>query len=282
MKTKNKRPTRKRGIWMRKILQGFFFLLVLLNVVNHTLQKDGGGWSFLPAASLHSICPFGGVESAYRLLTGGALLQKVRDSSVILLMAVFLLAVLFGPVFCGWICPLGSLQEWFGKIGRKWLGPRRYNHFIPAKLDHALRYLRYGVLAWLVYATAISAKLVFQEYDPFFALFHFWTGEASFSALLILLAILLTSLLVERPWCKYACPFGAFLGFTNLFRIFTIQRNAGTCRPGQACSTLCPMNIHVSSQAEVRDHQCIACLECTSEACCPIQGTVVFAAGRVK
>ncbi len=282
MKKANKHPARKRGIWMRKLLQVFFFALITLNVVNHTLQKNGGGWIFLPGASLHAICPFGGVETAYELLANGALLQKTRDSSVILLLAVFLLAVLFGPVFCGWICPLGSIQEWYGKIGRKWLGPKRYNHLIPERLDRVLRYLRYGVLAWVVYATAVSAKLVFQEYDPFFALFHFWTGEASATALLILLSILLMSMLVERPWCKYACPFGAFLGLTNLFRIFTIQRREETCRPGHACSTLCPMNICVSRKTVIRDHQCIACLECTSEGCCPVKETVVFAAGRVK
>ena len=282
MNEANKRPTRKRGIWMRKVLQVFFFLLIAVNVVNHTLQKNGSGWSFLPSASLHAICPFGGVETAYQLLTSGTILQKVRESSVILLMAVFLLAVLFGPVFCGWICPLGSIQEWYGKIGRKWLGPKKYNHFIPQSLDLVLRYLRYGVLVWVIYATVTSAKLVFQAYDPYFALFHFWTGEASFTALLILLTILLMSLLVERPWCKYACPFGAFLGISNLFRIFTIQRNEETCRPGHACSTLCPMNIPVSKKTEVRDHQCITCLECTSEACCPIKETVVFAAGRAK
>ncbi len=282
MKQTSKRPSRKRRVWLRKILQVFFFALIALNVINHTLVKNGGGWDFLPSASLHAICPFGGVETLYQLLTSGAILQKVRTSSVVLLDLIFILAVLFGPVFCGWICPLGSIQEWYGKIGRNWLGPKRYNHFIPPKLDNVLRYMRYGVLAWVLYATAVSVKLVFQEYDPFFALFHFWTGEASVTALLMLFSILLMSLLVERPWCKYACPFGAFLGLTNLFRIFTIQRNPESCKPGHACSTLCPMNIPVSQKTVVRDHQCITCLECTSEACCPVNDTVVFAAGRVK
>jgi len=282
MKQTNRRPSRKRGIWMRKVLQVFFFALIALISVNHTLVQNGGGWDFLASASLHALCPFGGVETTYQLLTAGTFLHKIRASSVILLSLVFILAFLFGPVFCGWICPLGSIQEWYGKLGRKWLGSKRYNHFIPAKLDSILRYARYGVLAWVLYATAASATLVFQEYDPYFALFHFWTGEAATTALLILLTILLMSLLVERPWCKYACPFGALLGLTNLFRVFTIRRRAETCRPGHACATLCPMNIPVSQRTVVRDHQCISCLECTSEACCPIRETVVFSAGGAE
>jgi hypothetical protein len=47
-----------------------------------------------------------------------------------------------------------------------------------------------------------------------------------------------------------------------------------------ACDITCPMNIPVSAQSVVRDHQCISCMECTSEARCPVAGTVTFATGR--
>lgn len=273
---------RKRSIWPRKVLQFIFFLLIALTSLNHTLSKNGGGVSFLPNASLHALCPFGGVESMYALLTSGNLIQQVRVSSVLLLDLILLLALFFGPVFCGWVCPLGTIQEWVGRVGRNWLGPKRYNHFLPAGLDRVLRYARYGALAWVLYATITSAKLAFQAYDPYFALFNFWTGEAAPTALLILEITLLLSLVVERPWCKYACPFGALLGVTNLFRIFTIRRDEGNCRPGQACSTLCPMNIPISKHKVIRDHQCITCLECTSEACCPVKDTVVLGLGGME
>ena len=93
---------------------------------------------------------------------------------------------------------------------------------------------------------------------------------------------LLLSLFVERPWCKYACPYGAVLGITNLFRVFQIRRVEATCKADGACSILCPMNIPVDAVKTVRDHQCISCLECTSEAICPVAKTVVFNAGGVK
>ena len=279
MKSPKNKANRKHGIWPRKVLQIFFFTLIAAISINHTLTKNGGGISFLPNMSLHAVCPFGGVESMYQLLTSGNLIQQVRDSSVLLLDLVLLLALLLGPVFCSWVCPLGTIQEWLGKLGRAWFGPKRYNHFIPFKLDQVLRYARYGVLAWVLYVTAISATLVFRSYDPYFALFNFWTGEAAPTALLILEITLFLSLFVERPWCKYACPFGALLGLTNLFRIFTIRRSAETCRPGMACSTLCPMNIPVGQKTVVRDHQCITCLECTSEACCPVKDTVALRLG---
>jgi polyferredoxin len=79
--------------------------------------------------------------------------------------AAFLLAVGFGPVICGWVCPLGTFQEWLGKIGRKIFG-KRYNNFIPGRLDNYLRYLRYFILAWVLYVTATTTKLFFQTLIP--------------------------------------------------------------------------------------------------------------------
>lgn len=282
MKLPKIRLFRKRSIWPRKIVQFFFFALISLIVVNHTLVENGGGIPFLSSASIHALCPFGGVESLYKFITVGTFVQKVSDSSFVLMALIFILAILFGPVFCGWVCPLGTAQEWVGRLGRKIFKTKRYNHFVPAQLDKVLRYARYGILIWVLYVTAVSGKMLFQDYDPYYALFNFWSGEVAVTALVILGLTLGLSLFVERPWCKYACPYGALLGLTNLFSIFKIRRVAATCRADGVCSILCPMNIPVDTKTVIRDHQCISCMECTSEACCPIKETVVFSAGGVK
>ncbi len=247
--------------------------------VNHTLAEEGRGIAFLSSASLHAICPFGGVVTLYQLVTTGTFVQKIHESSVVLAGLVLLLAILFGPVFCGWVCPLGSVQEWFGKLGRK-IFRKRYNHFMPEKLDRVLRYLRYLVLGWVIYMTAVSGTLIFADYDPYFALFNFWTGEVAVAGFIVLGVTLVGALFVERPWCKYACPYGAVLGITNLFRVFKIRRVESTCISCNLCSKECPMNIQVSQVKIVRDHQCISCMECTSEAVCPVADTVVLSIGE--
>jgi len=268
----------RRRIWLRTIVQIIFFALIALISVNHTLAESGKGIPILSSASLHSLCPFGGVVTIYQYATTGTFVQKIHESAFILMVIGFVLAILFGPVFCGWICPFGSIQEWVGKLGRK-IFKRRYNFFIPAKIDRILRYLRYLVLAWVLYMTAASATLVFAAVDPYFALFNFWSSELAIGGLVVLLVTLAGSLFIERPWCKYACPYGAVLGITNLFRIFRIRRVPGTCKLDRACDIYCPMNIKVSEKTIIRDHQCISCLECTSEARCPAAGTVEFVAG---
>lgn len=278
---KRVRLFRPRSIWIRKVVQWSFFALIALIAINHSLAESGAGISLLRNASLHAVCPFGGVVTIYQFASAGTFVQKIHQSSFVLMVIGFLLAILFGPVFCGWVCPLGTIQEWVSGFGRKYFR-RRFNHFVPVRLDNVLRYLRYGVLAWVLYMTAVTGKLIFAEYDPYFALFNFWSSEISVLGLGILGVSLGLSFFVERPWCKYACPYGAVLGLSNLFRVFGIRRNQTTCKADGACSILCPMNIPVDSMIIVRDHQCISCLECTSEAVCPVARTVQFSTRGVQ
>lgn len=267
--------TKKKGT-LRTGIQVAVFLLVAAIAIDKTLIETGVWAGFFAGASLHAVCPFGGVVSIYQFFVDGTFVKKIHESSFILMAIVFTLAVAFGPVFCGWICPMGSIQEWVGKLGRR-LFKKRYNHFVPQTLDRVLRYLRYGVLAWVLTMTAFTGKLIFEEVDPFMALFSLWSSELSLTGLGILVLVLLLSLFVERPFCKYACPYGAVLGLTNLFRVFGIRRQPATCTSCRACDRTCPMNINVSGKTLIRDHQCISCLKCTSEQACPIPQTVALA-----
>lgn len=213
--------------------------------------------------------------SIYQLITDGTFIQKIHESALVLMALVFVLAILFGPVFCGWFCPFGSFQEWLGKLGRKAFG-KRFNHMVPPKSDRVLRYLRYGVLGMVVYMTAKTGLLVFQNVDPYYALFNFFSGEVAIPALIALVAVVVLSLVVERPFCKYACPYGALIGLTNLFRVFGIRRRPSSCIGCKACDRACPMNIPVSESGTVRNPQCISCMKCTSESACPIPDTVTL------
>jgi len=271
----------RRKLNVRSFVQIFFFALIAYYAIGKSLAEVNPALAFLPSISLHSLCPFGGVTTLYSLLTDGTYIQKIHASAVVLMAIVFLLSILFGPVFCGWICPLGTLQDWISRIGKKLL-KKRYNHIVPAKIDKLLRYLRYFVLVWVIYMTATTGKLVFENIDPYYALFHFWTSEVAVGGLIILGITVLLSLAIARPWCKYACPYGALLGLTNKIRIFGIRRQAATCISCNRCSRECPMNIDVATASNIHDAQCISCYECTSGRSCPVPETVNFQLATTK
>jgi len=260
---------------IRLAVQIFFLLLIILFSINHYREENGLEPLLLGSASLHAICPFGGVVSSYTYFTGGTFVKKTHASSFILMWLVLLLTIVFGPVFCGWVCPLGSVQEFIGKIGTK-LFKKKYNRFIPAGIDTYLRYLRYVVLGLVLYETAVVGTLVFADYDPYFALFNAWSGEVAWTAFAILAITLAGALFVERPFCKYACPYGAVLGIFNTFKIVKLSRNTNTCTDCKRCDRVCPMNITPADDKNVRNHQCITCLECTSEIECPVSDALLL------
>ena len=86
-----------------------------------------------------------------------------------------------------------------------------------------------------------------------------WTHYTRLS-LLVLGLTLIGSLFIERPWCKYLCPYGALLGIFNLFRIIKLKRNEKTCINCKACDRVCPMNVDISTSKVISNHQCIGCL----------------------
>ena len=260
---------------IRLAVQIFFLALIILISVNHFRSEQGLAPLLIGAPSLHAVCPFGGVVTIYTYLAEGAFIQKIHQSSITLMWLVLGLTLLFGPVFCGWICPFGTVEEFIGKIGRK-IFKKRYNNFIPSVIDKPLRYLRYVILALVVVNTAISGKLLFSNFDPYYALFNIWSSEVTRLSLLVLGLTLIGSLFVERPWCKYLCPLGALLGIFNFFRIVKLKRNENICINCKVCDRVCPMNINISTSKVVSDHQCISCLLCTDEIACPVSNSLNF------
>jgi polyferredoxin len=243
---------------LRLIIQLAFFILVLGISIAHTMNWGG--------ENLHGLCPFGGVEALYTYITTGSYIHHLGQANYILVFALLLTLILTGSFFCGWICPLGSVQEWLGKLGKKIRG-KKYNQ-IPKKLDRILRYLKYLVLAVVIIQTARSFTLVFENIDPYYNLFNIWTDEISITGYISVIVVLTLSLFIERPFCRYACPLGALNGLFNSFSILNIKRNQDSCIDCKVCDLSCPANIEVSKQDKIKDTACIRCMECVKN--CPV------------
>ena len=117
-------------------------------------------------------------------------------------------ALLFGPLWCGTLCPFGALQEFLSRAGRR-LGLRSYP---DRRLDQVARYLKYLLLAGMLIAVWLSGDTLWAAFDPMQQVFG---GSMAGWMLVLAAAVLLGSLVYVRFWCRYFCPLGAFLALGN-------------------------------------------------------------------
>ncbi len=272
-KNKEAMPDKKLDSARRKrarILRGAVLGSVLLFMTAVGILHQYGG--AVKPAGVDALCPFGAIESAYSLITSGKLVSRVAWSSVALLAAVVITAVLFRRSFCGGICPLGALQEGAGWLGKKILKKR---FIVPKAVDRWARWLKVGVLVFIIVMTVRTGILFIRPVDPWAAWMHLTSVELfiEFTGGIIVLAVsLVGSFFYERFFCKYLCPMGAVLMPSSRIGLFKIRRDPSVCIDCKACDKACPVNIPVSTAGKVVSAECIDCDRCVNA--CPAPGAL--------
>ena len=183
---------------------------------------------------------------------------------------LLLFGVLLGRLVCGFLCPFGLLQDLLARIPL----PKAK---VPKRLDKPLRYLKYVVLILLVVLAVLLSEPTFCKYlcpaglleaglpltslNPQLAGMR---GSLFYVKLGVLVTIVLLSLPIFRPFCKYLCPLGAFYGLFNgvgFYRLRVAEKKCVRC--GQ-CLNACPMDVDVTNHPN--SPECIRCGRCV-DAC---------------
>lgn len=267
---------KKKGpsLWLRYLLLGG--LLVYVSYIGYMhLQHQT---EFPPVDAL---CPFGGLESLYSVIFQGEFLQRIFISSFILLGITILLVAVTGRTFCGWICPLGTLQGIFGSIGKRLFGRKQR---ISLKSDRKIRWIRYPILLIFTVGAWYGGRLLIRPYDPWVAWMHIWDFGEVVDEFLIGLIILVGSLtlaaFLTRPFCRYLCPMGIFLGLLNRFSLIRLEVDQDKCIHCYVCDKRCPVGIPIESMTVIDKTECLSCNECVPA--CPIPDTLYyrFAGGK--
>lgn len=262
---------------MKKLFTFRFVVQVAIFSILIFLSLSHLKYGIEKAASIDAYCPYGAVESFLTKVTTGNYLNRIWTSSFILLAITILVTFFFGRVFCSYFCPLGAMQEWLRAIGRK-LGVKR-DIELPKKLDKYARYLKYLVLAFIIYYSYKTGDLFFRNYDPYNALMHFGNEyEEKVFAYAILGVTLTAGLFSKNWWCRYLCPMGAFLGIIKKISPFKIQRNATSCISCGVCNKACPANLDVETAEAIKSADCTSCLNCVSD--CPKESLSALIFGK--
>lgn len=257
---------------------GFAIFIVFLAIQHVVIGEDGP----VITASPEAYCPFGGLETLYKMIsTGGSFVSHTHLSNVVLVIAVLGTALLLRSAFCGWICPLGFLQDLVSNLSRvlqkripavrRGIASLKTRTARLAVLDRYLRYLKYLVLAWAVGGSAYFGFMVFRDYDPWATLLNL--AEFSFTpGVIVLLILIVASFFIERPWCRYACPLGAASGLLGKLSPVYLKREEDACTSCKLCTKSCPMGLNIHDAQTIKSADCITCLECVGA--CPRNGAL--------
>jgi polyferredoxin len=228
-------------------------------------SRPPGVDGFLPISSLMSL--------KYWVETG--IINDIHPSGLFIFVAILAIGLLLKKAFCSWLCPIGTLSESLWRFGQKLF---KRNFAAPTWLDYPLRSLKYILLAFFVYSIwqmDVDSLKAFID-SPYnkvadVKMFLFFANISSFT-LWTILSLAVLSVFVKHFWCRYLCPYGAFLGFVSFFSPLKITRQRSTCIDCELCTKACPAGINVHKATRVWSDECMSCLECV--AVCPVKYTL--------
>jgi polyferredoxin len=208
------------------------------------------------------------VKDIYTALISGKFAWSVQAPSVFLIIAVFLVTIIFGRFFCGFICSFGAMGDLMWFISSHTLKPR---FRVSSQADRILKYLKYAVLLVIVLIGWTFAVFDFDGYSSPWTVFAMAASVKSWSqptflltvGALLLLIIIAGSLLIERFFCRYLCPLGALFCLTSRIRLFRIRKPRRKCDKCSLCTYKCSMGIPLGETDIVKSGECIDCFACT-------------------
>jgi ferredoxin len=221
---------------------------------------------FLVGANAERWCPLGGVEALYGYLHEGNMLCSLGVSNFYILGGVLLATLLLRRAFCGWVCPIGAVSEWI-QAGARRLGIRPAR--VPYRLDRGLALLKYVVLAAILWFTYRTGELMFRGYDPCYALIGRHGEDITLWAYVISGAIVLGSVVVLVPFCRWLCPLAAVFHPFSRIGLARIKIDHDRCVSCGKCSRHCPMGIPLDRSEQVTAARCTSCFECIEV--CPLE-----------
>ena len=167
---------------------------------------------------VEAYCPFGGLQAFGTYLVNNSLACSMSMLQIMMGLVLAVGVILFSKLFCGYLCPLGTVGEWMGRAGKK----LHLQVDVPSGsvVDKLLRVVKYVLLFTILYFTLSSSELFCKKLDPFYAVATGFKGEiVLWMSLTSLTLLLLGGFVVKMFWCKYICPLGALLAAVMFFWI---------------------------------------------------------------
>ncbi|MHA1930335.1 MAG: 4Fe-4S binding protein [Candidatus Thorarchaeota archaeon] len=220
--------------------------------------------------------------------------------------AMIIILTILGRSACGWVCPIGTIQDFATLPNRSKFRPSPNTEKELRKLKTYIFIIVMFIALWvsvsiamgtaddLLFALGDLAKSAFAPFNPANILFVIIPAQdwpTSFETLwylttwptIVWMQVVFIGLIVvigfffPRWFCRWLCPAGWLYGFFSRDALIGIGRNPARCTPDvcNICEVVCPMNIRIRKFPYQHMHSpdCIMCLDCKSH--CPNNAIVL-------
>jgi len=255
-------------VTVRRISQGFFLVLFFWLCLAATV---GGQWWQMRGWPINWILGLDPLTAGATMASTGTLYAPLLWS-----VAALVLTVVLGRIFCGFVCPLGALNQAFGWASQRYRKPADK---VLANRPRPARVVKYYLLIFL-FACALTGTLLTGIFDPL-PLLHrsinltlapiLDSGSPVLSLkprhyasawLLggVLVSILSLNLVIPRFFCRFVCPLGALFGVLSRFTPWRIGKSTDLCGECTVCEAQCEGAC--SPSGRIVTGECLMCCNC--------------------
>ena len=256
--------------WIRLLSQLTSFALFLLAMMGKAPLQP---WLVLPVAT-----PYGPFNVLQAMLSAPTM-------PLLPIASITLFTALLGRSPCGWVCPLGFIQDILSRVKREhamislethsWLKNLKYfllgvtlmvSCSLALSLAHGVGgpYKRaLGAFSTAPYTTLSPESTIFILIPESIRQLQLWMATSPtitperlwailmqiptilYIRLLIAAAFVIASIYVRRFWCLYVCPLGALTAILNRFSLLGMRRSITKCARCPICVKRCPMRVRI-------------------------------------
>jgi formate hydrogenlyase subunit 6/NADH:ubiquinone oxidoreductase subunit I len=181
------------------------------------------------------ICAVGSVQNVSLALFNQG--YSIPLTGLLFFIIPLLFALAYGRVFCAGVCPLGAIQELTG--------------FKPVKLAKAVEVVLASIpfiyLGIAVLFASTNSQFIICRYDPFVGIFRL---DAPYTMIIFGVLLLLAGIFVNRPYCRFLCPYGVLLNIFSRFAGKHLTITPAECINCRLCEEVCPYDAIIPSDTE--------------------------------
>jgi len=260
-------------VFTRRISQIFFFILFFWFCIVSTFGTrfwQLRAWPVNWFLDLDPLAGLGTVLTTHKLYRG-----------LLWGLATVILTIMLGRFFCGWVCPFGSMHQFFGWLGAR---GRKTADQIARNQYRKAQGIKYFILALFLVMAAIPLSgtvslqtglldpipLVYRSVniallpiaDRFARTLSAYPRqyEGAWLIGLVFMGALFLNFIYPRFYCRFVCPLGALLGILSRYSLWRIGKTQEKCRDCKLCDKVCEGAC--TPWGKIRIPECVLCFNC--------------------